>query len=162
LGRGRGLAHQPRTHITKGRLLGAGRRGEPDTADYILVYRNHKLAVIEAKREELSEAEGVAQAKHYAAKMAVRFAYSTNGHKIYRMDMGATPVQAPASIEELPAEGHRRLVDRFPTPEELWALTFAEPTHGANALPRFPLKIAPAPGRSATTRTPPFSASWRP
>jgi type I restriction enzyme R subunit len=99
--------------ITKGRLLGAGRRGEPDTADYVLVYRNHKLAVIEAKREELSEAEGVAQAKHYAAKMAVRFAYSTNGHKIYRMDLGATP-----------GEG---LVDRFPTPEELWALTFAEP-----------------------------------
>jgi len=118
-------------HITKGRLLGAGRRSNPDTADYVLVYRNHKLAVIEAKREELSEAEGVAQAKHYAAKMAVRFAYSTNGHRIYRMDMGGVPVQAPASMEEpygpaaiASSEG---LVDRFPTPEELWALTFAEP-----------------------------------
>jgi type I restriction enzyme R subunit len=118
-------------HITKGRLLGAGRRSNPDTADYVLVYRNHKLAVIEAKREELSEAEGVAQAKHYAAKMAVRFAYATNGHKIYRMDMGSAPVQAPASVEEtygpaaiVSSEG---LADRFPTPEELWALTFAEP-----------------------------------
>ncbi len=99
--------------ITKGRLLGAGRRGEPDTADYVLIYRNHKLAVIEAKREELSESEGVAQAKTYAAKMAVRFAYATNGHKIYRMDMGAAPGEGP--------------VNRFPTPEELWALTFAEP-----------------------------------
>ena len=99
--------------ITKGRLLGAGRRGEPDTADYVLIYRNHKLAVIEAKREELSESEGVAQAKTYAAKMAVRFAYATNGHKIYRMDMGAAPGKGP--------------VNRFPTPEELWALTFAEP-----------------------------------
>ena len=76
-------------HITNGRLIGAGRRSEPDTADYVLIYRNHKLAVIEAKREELSESEGVAQAKHYAAKMAVRFAYATNGHKIYRIDMGA-------------------------------------------------------------------------
>ncbi len=118
-------------HITKGRLLGAGRRSNPDTADYVLVYRNHKLAVIEAKREELSEAEGVAQAKHYAAKMAVRFAYATNGHRIYRMDMGGVPVQAPASMEEtygpaaiVSSEGP---VDRFPTPEELWALTFAEP-----------------------------------
>jgi type I restriction enzyme R subunit len=126
--------------ITKGRLLGAGRRGEPDTADYVLVYRNHKLAVIEAKREELSEAEGVAQAKTYAAKMAVRFAYSTNGHKIYRMDMGAkraggvdaeggggfNPRTPPASTTRAlaPDEGP---VDRFPTPEELWALTFAEP-----------------------------------
>jgi type I restriction enzyme R subunit len=118
-------------HITKGRLLGAGRRSNPDTADYVLVYRNHKLAVIEAKREELSETEGVAQAKHYAAKMAVRFAYATNGHKIYGMDMGGVPVQAPASMEEpygpaaiASSEG---LTDLFPTPEELWALTFAEP-----------------------------------
>jgi type I restriction enzyme R subunit len=118
-------------HITKGRLVGNGRRADPDIADYILIYRNQKLAVIEAKREELSEAEGVAQAKHYAAKMAVRFAYSTNGHKIYRVDMGATPVQAPASIEELggPAAiaSDEGPVDRFPTPEELWAATFAEP-----------------------------------
>ena len=126
--------------ITKGRLLGAGRRGEPDTADYVLVYRNHKLAVIEAKREELSESEGVAQAKTYAAKMAIRFAYSTNGHNIYRMDMGAmraggvdaeggggfNPRISPASTTRAlaPDEGP---VDRFPTPEELWALTFAEP-----------------------------------
>jgi type I restriction enzyme R subunit len=81
--------------ITQGRLIGAGRRTDPDIADYILVYRNRKLAVIEAKREELSESEGVAQAKHYAGKMAVRFAYATNGHKIYRMDLGTTPVQEP-------------------------------------------------------------------
>ena len=125
-------------HITKGRLIGAGRRSEPDTADYVLIYRNHKLAVIEAKREELSESEGVAQAKHYAAKMAVRFAYATNGHKIYRIDMGAlvtehdteggggfnpraTPTKSTRALA--PDEGP---VDRFPTPEELWALTFAE------------------------------------
>ena len=117
--------------ITQGRLIGAGRRTDPDTADYILVYKNRKLAVIEAKREELSEAEGVAQAKHYAGKMAVRFAYATNGHKIYRIDLGATPVQEPASIEEpdgpvaiTTSEG---LVDHFPTPDELWAATFAVP-----------------------------------
>jgi type I restriction enzyme, R subunit len=117
--------------ITQGRLIGAGRRTDPDTADYILVYQNRKLAVIEAKREDLSEAEGVAQAKHYAGKMAVRFAYATNGHKIYRMDLGSTPVQEPASIEEpdgpvaiTTSEG---LVDNFPTPDELWATTFAVP-----------------------------------
>ena len=117
--------------ITQGRLIGAGRRTDPDTADYILVYQNRKLAVIEAKREELSEAEGVAQAKHYAGKMAVRFAYATNGHKIYRMDLGSTPVQEPANIDErdgliaiTTCEG---LVDHFPTPDELWAATFAVP-----------------------------------
>ncbi len=117
--------------ITQGRLIGAGRRTDPDTADYILVYRNRKLAVIEAKREELSESEAVAQAKHYAGKMAVRFAYATNGHKIYRMDLGTTPVQEPANIDEpdgpvttISSEG---LVDSFPTPDELWAASFAVP-----------------------------------
>jgi type I restriction enzyme R subunit len=117
--------------ITQGRLIGAGRRTDPDTADYILVYQNRKLAVIEAKREELSEAEGVAQAKHYAGKMAVRFAYATNGHKIYRMDLGSTPLQEPANIDEpdgpiafTTSEG---LVDYFPTPDELWAATFVVP-----------------------------------
>jgi hypothetical protein len=35
--------------ITLGRIEGHGRRGIPLTADYVLVYRNHKLAVIEAK-----------------------------------------------------------------------------------------------------------------
>ena len=117
--------------ITQGRLIGAGRRTDPDTADYILVYRNRKLAVIEAKHEVLSESEGVAQAKHYAGKMAVRFAYATNGHKIYRMDLGTTVVQEPANIDEpdgpvvIPtSEG---LIDHFPTPDELWAANFAVP-----------------------------------
>ena len=35
--------------ITQGRLEGHGRRGKPHIADYVLVYRNHKLAVVEAK-----------------------------------------------------------------------------------------------------------------
>ncbi len=117
--------------ITQGRLIGAGRRTDPDLADYILVYQNRKLAVIEAKREDLSEAEGVAQAKHYAGKMAVRFAYATNGHKIYRMDLGSTPVQEPASVDEpdgpIPITTCEGMVDHFPTPDELWAATFAVP-----------------------------------
>ena len=31
----------------------AGQRAAPEIADYVLVYRNHKLAVIEAKRRAL-------------------------------------------------------------------------------------------------------------
>ncbi len=43
--------------ITLGRIEGHGRRGKPLTADYVLEYRNTKLAVVEAKAwdEELSE-----------------------------------------------------------------------------------------------------------
>ena len=97
--------------ITKGRLMGAGQRGLPEIADYILVYRNTRLAVIEAKAESLPASEGVAQAKFYAEKLAVRVAYATNGHDIYRMDL---------------ATGTEGNVPAFPTPAELWDLPFSE------------------------------------
>ncbi len=74
-------------HITAGRLEGQGRRGKPLIADYVLEYRNTKLAVIEAKAWDQALTEGVAQAKDYAGKLAVRFAYSTNGSGIYGIDM---------------------------------------------------------------------------
>src|ERR1039457_2553954 len=73
--------------ITSGRIEGHGRRGKALIADYVLVYRNRKLAVDEAKAWDKPLTEGVAQAKNYAAKMAVRFAYATNGQGIYRIDM---------------------------------------------------------------------------
>ncbi len=38
-----------RETICPGRIEGAGRRGKPEIADYVLTFRNHKLAVIEAK-----------------------------------------------------------------------------------------------------------------
>src|SRR4051794_25713728 len=68
-----------REHITPGRLEGRGRRGKAEIADYVLVYRNHKLAVIEAKAWDKHHTEGLAQAKAYARKLEARFAYSTNG-----------------------------------------------------------------------------------
>ena len=95
--------------ITKGRLEGLGRRGKSLSADYVLIYRNHKLAVIEAKAWNEAVSEGVAQAKNYAQKLAIRFTYSTNGQGIYAVDMESGKEGALAS---------------YPTPEELWALTF--------------------------------------
>jgi type I restriction enzyme R subunit len=97
--------------ITKGRLEGFGRRGKALIADYVLEYRNHKLAAIEAKAWDQQISEGVAQAKNYAEKLAVRYAYSTNGQGIYGVDM---------------AEGWEGEMLQYPTPEELWNLTFAE------------------------------------
>src|SRR6266853_5172335 len=73
--------------ITLGRIEGHGRRGKPLTADYVLVYRNRKLAVVEAKAHDEELTEGVGQAKNYAGKLAVRYAYSTNGQGIYGIDM---------------------------------------------------------------------------
>src|SRR3954471_7394954 len=65
--------------ITPGRIEAYGRRGRPLAADYVVVYRNQKLAVVEAKSWESPLTLGAAQAKDYSGKMAVRFAYSTNG-----------------------------------------------------------------------------------
>jgi type I restriction enzyme R subunit len=98
-------------HITPGRIEGLGRRGKALIADYVLVYRNHKLAVNEAKAWGEEMTEGVAQAKNYAGKLATRFAYATNGQGIYAMDM------------ETGKEGE---VDHYSTPEELWNRTFAK------------------------------------
>src|ERR1700682_2178374 len=96
--------------ITLGRLEGQGRRAKPLIVDYVLVYRNHKLGVIEAKAWDESLTEGVAQAKNYAGKLAVRYTYSTNGRAVYGIDM----------------KGKEGVLDRYPTPEELWNLTFSE------------------------------------
>jgi len=96
--------------ITLGRLEGVGgRRGKPLCADYVLVYRNRKLATIEAKAWEEPLTAGVAQAKNYAGKLTVRFAYSANGQGLYGIDM------------QTGAEGECA----YPTPDELWAKTFA-------------------------------------
>jgi type I restriction enzyme R subunit len=97
--------------ITQGRLQGGGKRAKAEIADYVLVYRNTKLAVVEAKAWDKPYTEGVAQAKSYAAKLAVRHTYATNGQAIYGIDMATG------------AEGD---VASFPTPQALWDATFAE------------------------------------
>ncbi len=99
--------------ITLGRLQGSGGKGartKADIADYVLVYRNTKLAVIEAKAWDKPLTEGVGQAKRYAAKLAVRYTYATNGQAIYGIDM---------------ATGAECDVASYPSPDELWKLTFA-------------------------------------
>ncbi|HNW78114.1 MAG TPA: DEAD/DEAH box helicase family protein [Candidatus Competibacteraceae bacterium] len=95
--------------ITLGRLEGADKRGKPLTADYVLEYRNTKLAVVEAKAWDKALTEGVAQAKDYAGKLALRFTYASNGQGIYGIDM------------QTAEEGE---IAAFPSPDELWQRTF--------------------------------------
>ncbi|MDD4906396.1 MAG: DEAD/DEAH box helicase family protein [Methylobacter tundripaludum] len=96
--------------ITLGRIEGQGKRGKALTADYVLEYRNTKLAVIEAKAWNKLLTEGVGQAKDYAGKLAIRFTYATNGQGIYGIDM------------DTGVEGE---LAQYPTPDELWSRTFA-------------------------------------
>jgi len=97
--------------ITLGRIEGHGKRGKALFADYVLEYRNTKLAIVEAKAWDEELTEGVDQAKNYAAKMAVRFTYASNGQGIYGIDMQT------GKEGELP---------QYPTPDELWNMTFTE------------------------------------
>jgi type I restriction enzyme R subunit len=96
--------------ITPGRLEGGGRRAKPTSADYVLEYRNTKLAVVEAKAWDEPLTAGVTQAKEYASKLAIRVTYSANGHGVYEIDM---------------ASGREGEVSAFPSPQQLWDRTFA-------------------------------------
>lgn len=96
-------------HITKGKIQIGGGRGKREIADYVLVYKGIKLAVIEAKSADLEVGEGVMQAKKYAQKLQLETTYSTNGKEIYQICMKT---------------GNEGLVTDFLSPEQLWNKTF--------------------------------------
>ena len=77
----------------------------------MLVYKGIKLAVVEAKSDELPVGEGVMQAKKYAQKLQLETTYSTNGKEIYQICMKT---------------GEEGLATDFLSPEQLWNKTFAE------------------------------------
>lgn len=97
--------------ITDGKIQVGGTRSKPEIADYILVYKNRKIGVIEAKAEDLMATEGVAQAKGYAEKLQIDYTYATNGKEIYEMSMKT---------------GREGNITNFPTPDELWNKTFSD------------------------------------
>ena len=97
-------------NITAGKIQTGGGRSKKIIADYVLVYKGIKLAVVEAKSNDLGVGEGVAQAKQYAEKLTLETTYSSNGNEIYSICMKT---------------GEEGLVDNYLTPEELWHKTFA-------------------------------------
>lgn len=98
--------------ICPGRIQSGGTRGKGLSADYVLIHKGQKLAVLEAKRAGISHRNGVGQAKDYATRLGSRFAYASNGLNWYQIDM----VSGAEGDMDLP----------FPTPEELWARSFAD------------------------------------
>ena len=96
--------------FTNGRIIVAGgkvRRGQQKRADYLLYYRrDYPLAVVEAKEIGLPAETGVQQAREYAEILGLKFAYATNGRRIIEIDY---------------VNGTEREVDRYATPEELFA-----------------------------------------
>lgn len=98
-------------HITQGKIQTGGGRGKKEIADYVLVYKGIKLAIVEAKSDEQEVGEGVMQAKKYAQKLQIETTYSTNGKAIYQI---------------CTKTGEEGLVTDFLSPDELWNKTFAE------------------------------------
>ena len=98
-------------NINAGEIRASGMRTGQLKADYVLEYKNIKLAVVEAKSNELDVNEGVAQAKLYAQKLRLQTSFAANGKEIYEINhKGST-------------EGK---VAQFPTPQQLWERTFGE------------------------------------
>jgi type I restriction enzyme R subunit len=96
--------------FTNGRIIVAGgkvRRGKQKRADYLLYYRrDYPLAVVEAKEIGRPAETGVQQAREYAEILGLKFAYATNGYRIIEIDYTV---------------GTEREVDRYATPDELFA-----------------------------------------
>lgn len=97
--------------ITAGKIQTGGVRGKRDIADYVLVHKGIKLAVLEAKSLQTPVSEGVMQAKKYAEKLQLETTYSSNGKEIYQICMKT---------------GSEGLVNAVLSPEQLWEKTFAE------------------------------------
>ena len=97
--------------ITDGRIHMGGVRGKPEIADYILIYKNVKIGVIEAKALDIEASEGVGQAKVYAQKLQIDYTFATNGKDIYEINLNS---------------GIERSINSFPTPDELWNATFSD------------------------------------
>jgi len=96
-------------HITAGRIQTGGIRGRKMIADFVLVYKGIKLAVVEAKSDEHSVHEGVGQAKLYAKMLGLGTTYSTNGKELYQICMDTS------------VEG---LVENYLHPDALWEKAF--------------------------------------
>lgn len=100
--------------FTDGRIIGGGQRGIQKKADYVLAYKNQKLAIVEAKAEGREITDGLEQVKDYAEVLNIRFVYSTNGHGIYFFDMKT---------------GRGQMVEKYHTPDDLFAMTFDDVNH---------------------------------
>lgn len=102
--------------ITNGRIIACGKvckREAPLKADYILFYKPNKpIAVIEAKDNNHTMADGMQQALQYADMMDIPFVFSSNGDGFVFHNKFITegPVEINLSLEE------------FPSPETLWEM----------------------------------------
>lgn len=94
--------------VNNGRLISTPKRhmqDEPLIADYVLeIAPDLPVGVVEAKRYYKDAEDGVEQARRYAGKLGLPFAYASNGREIIEVDYRA---------------GTIKTISEFPSPEEL-------------------------------------------
>lgn len=100
--------------FTQGRIIVRGKmaaRGKSKRADYILYYKpNIPMAIIEAKDDGHTLAEGMQQALEYAEILDLPFIFTSNGTGFRFHDKSGQSEQIERDIP----------LDCFPSPEELW------------------------------------------
>ena len=96
-------------NINDGEIRAGGMRTGQLKADYVLSYKNRKLAVVEAKRDEEEVGEGVAQAKLYAQKLRLAHTFAANGKEIYQIDLSKGTEGLPTDSQRLMSFGKRLL-----------------------------------------------------
>ncbi len=111
--------------INNGEIKPGRIRSSYDEADYVLIYKKRKIAVVEAKSDEEDVNEGVAQAKNYAQKLNILNTYSTNGNEIYEIQYKKDE-NGKSFIKS------EKKIDKFPTPDELWKRTFQDRDEWSN------------------------------
>ena len=102
--------------ITDGKILVRGnitKREKSLRADYVLYMNEGRpLAVVEAKSDLYSVSAGLQQAKHYAEKLGVPFAYSSNGQGFEEYDY-FTGLETFIPIDNFPSR--EELIRRYET-----------------------------------------------
>ena len=112
-------------YFTNGRLTQSGRQAK-SRYDYVLIYKNVKLAVVEAKKSGMSYGDAVGQVKDYNEQLKLPFAYATDGNEIREMHYVGDAC-------------HEQDVAAFPSPEEMYQRAFPENNEVEDALNQIPL-----------------------
>jgi type I restriction enzyme, R subunit len=120
--------------INNGEIKPGRIRPSYDEADYVLIYNNRKLAVVEAKSDEEDVSEGVGQAKNYAEKLQVLTSYSTNGNEIYEINYSKDDKGNMFISSE-------KLIEKFPSPEDLWKKNFDNKNEWSNKFDKINYEI---------------------
>lgn len=111
-------------YFTNGRLTQSGRQAK-SRFDYVLIYKNVKLAVVEAKKSGMSYGDAVGQVKDYNEQLKLPFAYATDGNEIREMHYMGDAC-------------HEQDVSAFPSPEEMYQRAFPENNEVEDALSQIP------------------------